>query len=336
MPKDTALTKLQILDLHLLAGFFTAARKGQIWRFVESEDVRAFIRDAERGRFGTRVPDGSPGSKFPGTGVQNPLDVLDGLFRGPAFGLGRIDHGGRSDPAAAPEGVEILPDGTRQTIHTNPDNGDRVTVRTETNGVIRVWVAHSDGSADGFVLRPDGAGGTVHVDQTPGHSSDFGAGYGDNSVEVDIYAGANSREVVTITTHTRNGARESQTRSVWHRDQSPGEDGRDANSARNPLDGLDVVGPQSLWQMTNALRNPGRDAGKLDPNSGKAGLKLTDEQQKQLGLTAPALKTLDPNSGIDPLTRLNLDPGQLHTRTEKDDRVDPNTGRKPVPGGGKG
>jgi hypothetical protein len=326
------LTKHERENLRLIQHFFDALRQGQIWSFIESEEVQRFLDDAKRGAFGGNIADGTPGSKFPSTGGQDPLDVLDGLFRGPAFGLGRIDHGGRSDPAQAPEGVEILPNGIRQTIHTDAETGDRTTIWTYSNGSIRAWTFHSDGSADGFLLRPDGSAATAHTDQTPGHSNDMPHVMSGNGTEVDIYPGGNAREVVIFTFHWVNGVRDEGVRTVWRGGHhSPAEDGHGANTDRNPLHNLDVIGPRSLWEMTNLLRHPAADTEQHDPNTGEGGRPLTADEQERLGRVVPAAELLDPNSGIDPLTGLHLDPSHMRTRTEDDDRIDPNTGEQPLP-----
>ena len=335
MPDKSPLSKSQIWGLSMLQRFFDAVRKERLREMLESDELRRFLDQARRGTFGDEVPDVTPGSKIPGTGAQDPLDVLDGLFHGVGARLGEIDRSGGVDPAAMePDGVTIGPNGTRQTIHTNPDTGDRVTIRTHTNGEIDVWTAHRDGSADGFTWKPDGSTGTVHVDHTPGGSPDFGAGIDQDSVEVDMYRGANGRDVVTVTVTTRDGHKEITGRSVWRPGSAPGEGDGEANTGRNPLGGLEVVGPLSLGRMTDALRSADSRSEMLDPNTGKGGLKLTDADKERLGRIVPRAEALDPNSGVDPLSLFNLDPTRFRTRTEDDDRVDPNTGRKPMPGGG--
>jgi hypothetical protein len=329
------LTKHERENLRLIQRFFDAARQGHIWSFIESEEVQRFLHDAKRGVFGGNTPDGTPGSRFPGTGAQDPLDVLDGLFRGPAFGLGRIDHSGRSDPAQASEGVEILPNGIRQTVHTDRETGDHVTIWTRPNGSIQIWTSHRDGSADGLQISPDGHSSAVHVDQTPGHSNDHNAGMGPTGTytEVDSFPGGNAREVVTITYHVRNGNEGAPVRTVWHRGYAPAEDGRESNTARNPLHNLDVIGPRSLWAMGQALRHPGADTEQHDPNTGEGGRPLTADERERLGRIVPAAEFLDPNNGMDPVAGLHLDPSHIRTRSEDDDRIDPNTGEQPMPGG---
>ena len=337
MPKDSYLTKDQIRALGLLGGFSEAVRGNRLAAFLKSGDLERFLDGMRGGPFSGTVPaDGTPGSKLPGVGVEDPLNILRGLFQGIGSDLGKIDRPAGADPAAGQ--TTVNPNGDRVTTNTD-SNGDRVTVITRPDGTIGIWTAHRDGSADGIIWRPDGTVGLIHVDHAPNGDARFGAGsagVGSSSTEVNMYAGANTREVVILTFHHRDGVRDDNpTRTVWRRGQSPGEEGGgDTNSGRNPLDGIETVGPQSMQQMIAGLKNPGRNPDKLDPNTGVSGITLTKEDKERLGRTVPAAEVVDANSGIDPLNQLNLDPSQLHTRSEKDERVDPNTGLKPGPGKG--
>lgn len=330
MPDERELTKEALWGLYLVQSFFDALLKGQVWSFIESDEVRRFLHQAKRGSFGEKVPDGgTPGSEIPGTGTQDPLDVLGGLFGGVGSSLGEVDHPDRAAKDRKPDGTSVLPDGTRQTIHTDAETGDRVTIRTYADGSISTWTAHRDGSADGFRWWPDNTSGMFHVDHTPNGSTEFAAGLHQDGTVVDVHHGDTAGEWVTRWGHWDAGTAYLDRREVW---QSPGEDGREASSDRNPLASLEAVGPLSLAQMTNALRHPSKDLN-LDPNTGKSGLQLTDADRERFGRIVPSADVLDPNSGVDPLTGLNLDPNQVHTRTEDDDRVDLNTGLKPQPGG---
>jgi hypothetical protein len=334
VPDERELTKEAIWGLYLVQGFFGALLKGRGWSFIESDEVRRFLHQAKRGSFGEKIPDGgTPGSEIPGTGTQDPLDVLAGLFSGIGSSLGEVDRPGRAGKDRKPDGPSVLPDGTHQTIHTDAETGDRVTIRRYADGSISTWTAHRDGSADGFRWFPDNHTAMFHVDHTPNGSTEFGAGFHESGTGVETHPGGNAREVVTNSFHWHNGTvHQDGPPRVWRRENSPGEDGREANSDRNPLANLETIGPHSLAQMTEALRHPAKDVD-LDPNTGRKGPQFTDADKERLGRIVPNADLLDPNSGVNPLAALNLDPSRMHTRSEDDDRVDPNTGLKPQPGG---
>jgi hypothetical protein len=111
----------------------------------------------------------------------------------------------------------------------------------------------------------------------------------------------------------------------------PSEDDGDENTERNPLSGINLLGPQPLRQMVEQTNDPANDLNGLDPNTGVPGFILTKDDQQHIGSTAPALEVLDTNNGSNPLTQLHIDPNQVHTRSEKENVVDPNTGQKPLP-----
>jgi hypothetical protein len=306
MPKDAYLTKHQIWGVRLLAGFFGALRGNLLTEFLTSDELERFLREAAGGSFGGKVPDGTPGSKFPGVGVSNPLDVLHDIFNSLGSGLGEIDRSGEANPAAA--------------------DGDRVTIGRSPDGTIQTDIVHRDGTRDSFVMFPDGSYQSEHT-EGPGHYD-----------RVHIVPGAHPGEVTIYEYHGRPGYPEVGTRIVYpagRQHNSPGEDGSgDTNSDPNPLSGINILGPQSMQQMLNQMKHPGKNPDKLDPNSGAGGITFTEEDKERLGRIVPSAEVLDPNSGVDPLTQLAFDPNQMRTRSEKDDRVDPNTGLKPKPGGG--
>ena len=325
-PPEMDLSQHQIWGLRLIQSFFDAQRKGRLPDFIESDELRKFLHRAMEGSFGTKVPDGSPGSKIPQAGGRSPIDVLHDLFRGLGFSLGKVDHPGGGDPAAdrdEHEGTEVLPSGKRITVHTDPATGDRTTVDARPDGSIRSDTVHRNGTRDSFELLTNGT-----------YRSEHSAGPG-NYDRIEVRPGPAPGDCVIYEFHGRPGLAETGTRTVYPpgRQTSPGEDGGgDGNSGRNPLSGLEAVGPQSMGQMVNQMEHPGSDSEK-DPNTGK-GPTLSDAEQEKLRRIAPGAEKVDPNSGQDPLSTLNLDPSKLHTRNEDDDRIDPNTGQKPVPGGG--
>ena len=221
---------------------------------------------------------------------MDPLDILADIFRSMGSGLGEIDRGAGVDPAS------------------RPDDGQ---------GPITTNVTHPDGSEESFTT--DGQGGYTYKSQN-----------------------AEGTVVTTIITQDKDGGGFTVDESKYSRDgqsfrrtvhyvngvpMSPGEDGSsDANSDRNPLSGMNVIGPQSMWTVLAGMQHPGKDPAEVDPNTGLSSFTLSESEQARLGLIVPAMEVLDPNSGMDPLSQLNLDPTQLHGRTEDDDRIDPNTG----------
>ena len=298
MPKESPLTKGQLWGLDLLGRFLDAIQGGVLADFVKSDELERFLQESAGGPFGQNVPDGRPGSEFPAAGGGNPVDVLRGLLHGILSDLGRIDHPGSADPA---RGIV----------------GDDVAVRTY------------DSPGRHEVFQSDGAGNVTHARYfTEGGET---IGYQKETIIQD-------EDGRGFTFQTDFAGRDGVPHHAdWHVNASgahqPGEDGSDANGARNPLSNLEVVGPVSLKDQAKWADDLGANADALDPNTGKSGVKLDEYEQDRLARTVPAEEALDPNRGIDPLTQLDLDPSRLHHRSEKDDRVDPNTGVEPMPKG---
>lgn len=183
---------------------------------------------------------------------------------------------------------------------TRPDDQDELHMTRNSDGSLETFYIDDD---DRYSWKREDAKGNVETTtMTPDPT---GGGF---TVEEHYYS--------------RDGDR----KRTMHYDGAPGDDGGDANSDRNPLTGMNVIGPQSNEQAISALQHPGKDPDELDPNSGISAFSLTEAEQERLGRIVPGLEVLDPNSGMDPLSQLNLDPNQLHTRSEEDDRIDPNTG----------
>jgi len=331
MPKDTELTKNQIWGVHLLQAFFDALRKDQLPDFLKSDDLERFLHEGEGGSFGGKVPDGTPGSKFPSAGGEDALGVLHGLFHGIGSGMGRVDHPGQADPAGGwlenvVFGADVVfsdEDVTDLNVHeSRTANGDHEDSTT-------ITLVRRDLSQWRFYERYDANGESTYWECS---ITGANGGYGLDTVRPDSHGGIEYTESLRSGDYSYTSTRHFDSQG---RRQSPGEDGGgEANTGRNPLGNLEAVGPQSMQDMLNAMQHPGKDSESLDPNKGASGLKLTEADQERLGRTVPGAEVLDPNSGVDPLSVLDLDPSQMHTRSEKDDRVDPNTGLKPVPGGG--
>ncbi len=346
MPKEYEMTKIQLWGVQLLGGFFDALHRDQLTDFLKSEELQRFLHEAEGGSIEGKVPDGTPGSKFPGLGSGNPLDVLhdlfgglgagfgDGtpgsklpdvggggpldvlhdIFSGPASGLGKIDHQAGGDPAATGS-TNIEDDGHGHVITTHKDDQGNITrIDNDGHGNIQVHTDNRDGSSEEFEL---------HADGSSRGSQSYANGGGDWwSISSDGHGGSH---IVGGDHHSRNYGPDG-------RPYSPGEDGGgDTNSDRNPLSGIDIGAPQSMEQMLNQMKNPGKDPNDLDPNTGAGGITFTEQDKERLGRIVPGAEVLDPNSGIDPLSQLNIDPSQIHTRSEEDD-LDPNTGQdQPLP-----
>ena len=303
MLPDYELSNHQLWNVRLINLVFGALRQDRYLEFLKTGELDRFL-NGPGGAFGGTLADGEPGSKLPTTGTQSPFDALRGLFGGLAAGLGEVDRAFGVDPAATgPDHVRVIP---------HHENGVQGAVIHYADGRVEMWGFNDDGRYQS-IMR-DGHTVTNQL-ISPGESP------GQCLVETWTYVDGRltSHELVK---YLPSGNR------------APGESGGDANADRNPLSGLDILGPQSIQQMLYALENAGKDAHELDPNTGMDGLQLTKEDEERLGRIAPAFETLDPNSGMGPLSSLNLDPNQMTTRSEKDDRIDPNTGLKPMPGGG--
>jgi hypothetical protein len=302
MPPDGDLNKYQFWGLHLVGDLFDSLHDDRYADFLKDGELDRFLHSGQ-GPFGGKLPDGGPGSRFPGTGGEGPGDALHGLFTSMVAGLGEVDLVGGADPASA--------------------DGDRFEVRTARDGTIVTTISHADGSWSMTGTSADGSRTILNE----------GDGHGAISVVV-IERGEHEGDWTVTTVDTAPGRPDRETTTRYHgTDRSPDDGGSDSNSDRNPLSGVDPLRPPSIEQMLDQVEHPGRDQGELDPNAGLEGFQPTKEDQASLGLVVPALETLDPNSGVDPLTSLNLDPTLMHTRDDKDDRIDPNTGSKPMPGG---
>jgi len=330
MTKDTQLTKYQIWGVHLLGGFFDALHRGQLPEFLQSDEIERLLQQVASGSFGSNIPDGTPGSEFPTTGGKDPLDVLHGLFQGVASGLGRVDHSGQADPASEYGDREY----NRRDIQNVTTTEQRTAFGSSVNRD-EITIYLKDGSTDTFTEDYDENGNSTRFERS--HMDHGSTSLTFERIEPESHDGSR------VTTGTFDEHGEQHVNRVFHldrggrllRSESPGEDGGgDTNTDRNPLDNIEVVGPQSPQQMISAMQHPGKDSEEFDPNTGGSGFKLSEADQERLGRIAPGAEVLDPNSGVDPLSALNLDPNQIHTRSEDDDRVDPNTGLKPVPTGG--
>jgi hypothetical protein len=305
--KETEMTKYQIWRIQLLRGFFEALHKNQLQEFLKSDDITSFLRAAKTdGLFGGKIPDGDTGSKFPGTGSKDPLDVLHGLFHGVGSNLGTIDHPGDVDPAS------------------DRDDGN-MTIEDKPDGTIITTVTHPDGRVE-----------TWTTDERGGYQYSSRGGADDKEITTRITPDDNGKGFTVTEGYHLHDGRSSSRSTHYELDgghSSPGEDGGgDTNGVRNPLSGVETLGPQSMQQMLSAIQHPATDSGKIDPNSGKDDFKLTEADKEKLGLTAAGADVLDPNSGLDPLTQLNLDPNKMNTGSKNDDELDrKNTGLKPVP-----
>jgi hypothetical protein len=323
-PKGYPLTKFGMLGLDLLHRFYAALHDDQLPGFLKSDDLESFLHDMRTaGPFGGKLGDGGPGSKIPGIGTMDPLDVLHELLTGVGADLGRVDHpDGGVDPASGAGDMDGCYHRDRPSdrmisgiIDQHPNESMTRTTffreggsetwsysQVDINGTsVSHVIVDPDGSTYKSVITPDGQGGFWQEESTSGGAHE-----------------------ITVSSHYfgPGGYR------------SPGEDGGgDTNSGRNPLGNIDVLGPQSMQQTLAAMQHPDKDP-ELDPNSGIGAFTMSQSEQERLGRIAPAMEVLDPNSGMDPLSQLNLDPNQLHGRSEKDDRIDPNTGLTAFPVGG--
>src|SRR3954454_24380607 len=83
MPIDANLTKNRLWGLRMLGGFSDALRGNRLAGFLQSDELERFLHDSTGGSVAGKTPgDGTPGSKLPGIGLKDPLNVLHGLFEG--------------------------------------------------------------------------------------------------------------------------------------------------------------------------------------------------------------------------------------------------------------
>jgi hypothetical protein len=312
MPQVSQSTTNQIRGLHLLRGFYDALEHDQLHEFLRTNELERFLHEIASGPFGGQIPDGEPGSEFPGLGLSNPLDILHDLFNEAGGDLGIVDNPGSSDGLS---------------FNTGDDKPTRVITHDAETGVATV---------------------TEHNPET--HTTTITQTFRDKHVETYTEVGGREPSVtrtnsadgskITLTPDGHGGMNEDRSDAHSHtvrhvKASGMSDDERvDMNSGQNPLSGIAILGPQSMQQMINQMRHPDKDSDELDPNSGSGGIELTEEDRERLGRIVPRLDVLDPNSGIDPLTQLNIDPNQIHARSEEDDRMDPNTGQEPTPFGG--
>lgn len=295
--------------LNLLDRFYGAVDDGSLPDFLRSKDLNSYLHRFEA--LGSIGSDGSePNLGKAGSDSTNPLDVLHDIFTAIGSSLGRIDRPDGENPAARPPGdnsgptvivVTTYDPTTNTTMITRTFKGGGQEIYSETPGPHgRAELTSVNG--DKIIITPDGHGGTIEERSTSqGHTF--------------------------------------QHRNSDGKIMSPGEDeGGDTNNGRNPLSGLEALGPQSLQQMTNALKHPGKDTDELDPNAkaNPANLSEADREHVNIGSSAGEY-VVDPNIGMDPLSQLNLDPNKMAgSRDDEENRIDPTTGllTPPVRGGG--
>lgn len=346
MKSTQQFTNNQIRGARLLCGFFYALQKDQLTEFLKSDEVQRFLQETAGGYIAGKVPDGTPeGSGVPGTSERNPLDILHDLFNNPwsgslgdgtpgseiggiggnplgtlqdifnnqwSGGLGKIDHPGGADPAGAYgdanfDGPDVphFSFSDQRTANGDDEDSDMITL------VFR------DGRREILLEEYDEHGTPVQFSHVRMRSETDMSGTFERVTPAsnggyDVVQGTNDSQGHSTTTRIlhfdRNGVQIL---------DSPGEDGAGANTDRDPLSSIEVVGPQSTQQTLAGMKYPGKDPNELDPNSGDGGIKFTEEDKERLGRTAPALDVLDPNSGIDPLSQLNIDPDQINSKEEE-------------------
>lgn len=167
MPVDYELTEYQQWGVGMLLGFFGVLYNGQLTGFLNADDLASFVRQIrEGGPFGGEIPEGRPGSKFPGTGLTDPLDIARDLFRSLLSGLGETDGSGGVDPATRPDSEPV------GTFTISRADGSVSTFTREEDG--RTWVKTIDakGNEISIMVTPDrdGTGGPTVVVET--HSRD--------------------------------------------------------------------------------------------------------------------------------------------------------------------